>query len=154
MLKCSLRWSSWELCFVSACHLTAAISALLANLLISLEFAIASAVLMSYLVYLRDRIQTFRVLRRGILQRVTPELVIGEQFVRLSHLGKSREMQLPSVIYFGEFLLVLCFRPEVERGSARAIHLVLWPDSLGRSEQRRLRRYLRFDLPGSLLAIK
>ena len=154
MLKCSLRWSIWELCFVSACHLTAAISALLADVLISLGLAIVGAVLMSYLAYLRDRIQTYCVPRRGILQRVTPELVIGEQSVRLSRLGRTEEMQLPSVIYFSEFLLVLCFRPEARKDSARAIHLVLWPDSLRRSEQRRLRRYLRFDLPGSLLVVK
>jgi hypothetical protein len=59
-------------------------------------------------------------------------------------------MQLPGVIYFSEFLLVLNFRPEAEKGAAKAIHLVLWPDSLARRENRRLRRYLRFDLPSRL----
>jgi len=54
------------------------------------------------------------------------------------------------VIYFSEFLLVLNFRPEAEKGAAKAIHLVLWPDSLARRENRRLRRYLRFDLPSRL----
>jgi hypothetical protein len=151
MVKCSLRWSCWELCFVSAYHLTAAISAVLANVLVSLELAVALAVLVSYLLYLRDRFRTFSVRRRGVWQWVKPELIIGEQSASLSHLGKVWEMQLPSVVYFSEFLLVLNFRPEAEKGSARAIHLVLWPDSLARSEDRRLRRYLRFDLPTSLL---
>ncbi|PCI76024.1 MAG: hypothetical protein COB20_11550 [SAR86 cluster bacterium] len=123
---------------------------MLADVLVVLEFAIAIAVLMSYLVYLRDRIRTFCVQRRGRWQRVKPELVIGEQSCRLSHLGKLWEMQLPSVIYFSEFLLVLSFRPEAENDLARVIHLVLWPDSLARIEDRRLRRYLRFDLPSSL----
>jgi hypothetical protein len=150
MVKCSLRWSRCELVFVSACHLTAAISALLADVLASLEFAIAGAVLLSYLVYLRDRFRTFCGQRKGGWQRVKPELIIGEQSASLGYLGKSWEMQLPSVIYFSEFLLVLSFRPEARKGSARAIHLVLWPDSLARSEDRRLRRYLRFDLPSSL----
>lgn len=136
---------------MSAYHLTAAISAVLANVLVSLELAVALAVLVSYLLYLRDRFRTFSVRRRGVWQWVKPELIIGEQSASLSHLGKVWEMQLPSVVYFSEFLLVLNFRPEAEKGSARAIHLVLWPDSLARSEDRRLRRYLRFDLPTSLL---
>ena len=62
----------------------------------------------------------------------------------MSHPGKLWKMQLPSLIYFSEFLLVLSFRPEVE-----AVHLVLLPDSLEYSEDRRLRRHLRFDLPAS-----
>ena len=151
MVKCSLRWSRWELYFVSACHLTAAISAVLADLLVFLEFTAAIAVLISFLIYLRDRFRTFTVRRQGIRQWAIPELIIGEQSASLSHLGKLWEMQLPSVIYFSEFMLVLSFRPEAEEGSARAIHLVLWPDSLARREDRRLRRYLRFDLPSSLL---
>lgn len=151
MLICSLRWSRWELCFVSACHLMAAISVLHAELLIALQSAVTVAVLVSYLLYLRDRLRTFTVQVRGIWQRAKPELVIGEQSASLSHLGKLWEMQLPSVIYCSEFLLVLNFRPEAEKGLASAIRLVLWPDSLARSEDRRLRRYLRFDLPSSLL---
>jgi len=135
---------------VSACHLTAAISALLADVLVSLEIAIVSAVIVGYLAYLRDQLRTFTVCRRGIRQRAKPELIIGEQSARLNHLGKLWEMHLPSVTYFSEFLLVLSFRSEAERGAVKVVHLVLWPDSLERSEDRRLRRYLRFDLPSSL----
>jgi hypothetical protein len=150
MVKCSLRWSRWELGFVSACHLMAAISVLLADVLVPLGFATAGAVLKSYVLYLRDRFQTFCVHRLGFWQRINPELIIGEQSASLSCRGKLREMQLPGVIYFSEFLLVLSFRPEAEKGAAKAIHLVLWPDSLARRENRRLRRYLRFDLPSRL----
>ncbi|MBL4582568.1 MAG: hypothetical protein JKY29_12185 [Gammaproteobacteria bacterium] len=150
MIKCKLRWSLFELGFVSACHLMAAISVLLAELLIGLELAIVIAVLVSYLVYLRDQFQMFIVPRRGTWQRLKPELIIGQQSARLSRFGKLREMQLPRVVYFSEFLLVLSFHPESERGSTRAVHLVLWPDSLERSEAARLRRYLRFDLPSGL----
>lgn len=151
MVKCSLRWSRCELGFVSSSHLAAGMSALLADVLVSLEIAIAFAVLVSYLAYLRDRFRTFAVKRRGIWQRVKPELIIGEQSASLSYLGKLWEMQLPSVIYSSEFLLVLRFRPEVEKSSPPAVYLVLWPDSLTDGEDRRLRRYLRFDLPVSLL---
>ena len=86
----------------------------------------------------------------GHLATSKTELIIGEQSASLSHLGKLWEMQLPSVIYFSEFLLMLSFRPEAEKGAARVVHLVLWPDSLERSGDRRLRRYLRFDLPTRL----
>ena len=149
MVKCSLCWSRWELGFVSACHLMAVISVVLADVLVPLEFAIAGAVLMSYVLYLRDRFQTFCVHRQGIWQRIKPELIIGEQSASLSHLGKLWEMQLPSVTYFSEFLLVLSFRPEAEKEAAEAAHLVLLPDSPKYIEDRRLRRYLRFNLPAS-----
>ena len=86
----------------------------------------------------------------GHLATSKTELIIGEQSASLSHLGKLWEMQLPSVIYFSEFLLMLSFRPEAEKGAARVVHLVLWPDSLERSGDRCLRRYLRFDLPTGL----
>jgi uncharacterized membrane protein len=97
------------------------ISALLADALVSLEIAIVIAVLVSYLVYLRDQPRTFNVLRRGIWQQAKTEIIISEQSASLSHLGKLWEMQLPSVIYCSEFLSVLCFRPEAERGSAEAV---------------------------------
>ena len=135
---------------MSSCHLTAANSAFLAGVWVTLEVAIVSGVLLSYLLYLRDRFCTFYERRRGSWQRAKAEFIIGEQVARLSYLGKLWEMQLPSVIYFSEFLLVLSFNPEAEKGGARALHLVLWPDSLTRSEDRRLRRYLRFDLPSKL----
>jgi len=87
------------------------------------------------------------VLRRGIWKRAKTEIIISEQSASLSHLGKLWEMQLPSLIYFSEFLLVLSFRSEATKEAAEAFHLVSMPDSLECNEDRRLRRYLRFDLP-------
>ena len=101
----------------------AAISALLADALVSLEIAIVIAVLVSYLVYLRDQPRTFNVLRWGLWQRAKTEIIITEQSASLSHLGKLWEMQLLSMIYFSEFLPVLSFRPETEKGAAE---IVIW----------------------------
>ncbi len=56
------------------------------------------------------------MLRRGIWKRAKTEIIISEQSASLSHLGKLWEMQLPSLIYFSEFLLVLSFRPEADKG--------------------------------------
>ena len=105
--------------------------------------------LVSYVVYLRDQLRTFTVLKRGTWQRAKTEIIISEQSASLSHLGKLWEMQLPSVIYLSEFQLVLSFRPEAEKEAAEAAHLVLLPDSPKYIEDRRLRRYLRFNLPAS-----
>jgi hypothetical protein len=80
-------------------------------------------VLVSYLVYFRDQPRIFNVLRWGIWQRAKAEIIITEQSASLSHLGKLWEMQLPSVIYFSEFLPVLSFRPETEKGAAE---IVIW----------------------------
>jgi hypothetical protein len=76
MVKCILRWSRWELFFVSACHLAAAISALPTDALLSLEIAIVIAVLLSYFVYLRAQLRTFIVRRQGIWQRAKPSLLL------------------------------------------------------------------------------
>ena len=88
--------------------------------------------------------------KRSIWHRAKPGLIIGEQSASLSHLGKLWALQLPSMIYFSKLLLVLSFRPEAEMGSAIVVHLVLWFDSLGRSEGRRLRGHPCFDLPTRL----
>ncbi len=137
---------------MTSCHLAAAFSALLADLWLTLGIIAAGGVSMSYLLYLQDRFNTFYEKRLGVWRRTNTELVIGEQSASLSYLGKVRQMQLPNVSYSSEFLLVLSFFPEaeVEKGAGRAVNLVLWPDSLARRENRRLRRYLRFDLPCKL----
>jgi len=150
MVKCSLRWSRWDFGFVSVCHLLAASTVLQARLLIAPALVLVAAVLVSYLCYLADRIRTYAVHSRGIWRRANPQLLIGEQAARLDWLGETREMQLPVVIYFSEFLLVLKLRPEFGNGASSAVHLAVWPDSLKSSENRRLRRYLRFELPADL----
>lgn len=100
--------------------------------------------------YLRERLRTYATRHQKPWQRAKPKLIITEQYIRLDYLGATWTMQAPRVIYFSEFLLVLSFLPEFGSGKGRAVQLVLWPDSLARSEGRRLRRYLRFDLPVSL----
>ena len=86
----------------------------------------------------------------GHLATSKTELIIGEQSAILSHLAELWKIQLFRLIYFSEFLLVLIFRPEAEKGTARVVYLVLWPDSLERIVNRRLRRCLRFGLPTGL----
>ena len=150
MVSCNLRWSRWELCFVSVCHLMAAISVVQAEVLRALEFSLIVAVLVSYLLHLHARIRCFCVRNSGVWRRASPQLLIGEQSARLDWRGETREVQLPRVVYCSEFLLVLSFRPEPGGGAVGALRIALWPDSLARSENRRLRRYLRFDLPANL----
>ncbi len=64
----------------------------------------------------------------------------------ISYRGRLNETAPPSLIYLGEFLMVLSLRCNKAKGPAEYIWLVLWPDSLMPPEDRRLRRYLRFDL--------
>ena len=146
MVRCNLRWSIWEFCFVSGSHLAAAISTLTSDLLLVLELAVCGTVLASYLVYIRDRIRTYCMVRAGRWVRAHPQLIIGEQTASVGQFGMIREMQPPSVVYLSEFLIVLRFLPDEEYGAAKAVQLTLWPDSLISTENRRLRRYLRFDL--------
>jgi len=122
-------------------------STLASNLLFALELAVCGAVLASYLMYIRERIRTHRMFRAGRWRSANPELIIGEQAASLVQFGMIKEMRLPTVVYFSEFLIVLRFLPEEDYSQAKAVHLTLWPDSLLGSEARRLRRYLRFDLP-------
>lgn len=150
MVSCNLRWSLWEFCFVSFCHLLAVLSALLSDVLILLRLAIAAAVCLSFLLYLRERCRIYTLPGGRPWQLARAQLSIGAQSARLHCSQKVLELELPSVSYFSEFLLVLCFRLESEKGGGAIVRLLLWPDSLARHEERRLRRYLRFDLPPQL----
>jgi hypothetical protein len=57
------------------------------------------------------------------------------------------EVDLPWLSFSSEFLMVLNFRPVPATGSRprRPIRVVIWPDTLSDVEDRRLRRYLRFN---------
>lgn len=149
-MKCTLRWSRWELCFVSICHLAALVSLFRAELLLWLELFTVTAVCGSFLQYLHDRIRTYCSHTDGVWRAAAVEIVIGTQSARLSTQSKSLELHLPRVIYLSEHLMVLSFLPESGEGPGRDIRLALWPDSLAAVEARRLRRYLRFDLPANL----
>ena len=53
------------------------------------------------------------------------------------------------MIYFSRVSTGAKFSPEAEKEAAEAAHPVLLPDSPKYIEDRRLRRYLRFNLPAS-----
>ena len=146
MFICNLRWSRLELVFVSVCHLVAIASVLQAGLRLSLEMLLIAAVAASLLSYLSDRFQFFYRLGRGGLLSLRPALVLGQQSTKFYSAGNMQETALPNVLYISEFLLVLRFRPEMNKPRCRPRYLVLWPDSLISAESRRLRRFLRFDL--------
>jgi Membrane-bound toxin component of toxin-antitoxin system len=155
-MKFTLHWSLWELGFVTACHLAAALSIIYSELLFGLMLVIILAVAGSYLCYLRERISTYlKIQQRQFKSRDVP-LILAEQGATLGYRGRLWEARPPTVSYFSEFLLVLRFPQAVavqgEVAAVESIDLVVWPDSLSGVAQKRLRRYLRFDLPASLSA--
>ena len=151
MFICNLRWSPLEIVFVSVCHLVASASVLHAGLRLSLEIPLTAAVAASLLSYLSDRFQFFYKLGRGGLLPLRPALVLGQQSAKFYGAGTMQETALPNVVYMSELLLVLRFRPEMEKPQCRPRYLVLWPDSLVSAEGMRLRRFLAFDLVRALL---
>ena len=150
MVNCKLRWSRIEFGFISSCHLVAVASVLQADARLWLDIALVAAVLTSFLLYLRDRFQTFCQLRQGRLVPLQPSLLLAQQFARIDYRGRVHETAQPSVVYLTEFLVVLSLRGSISAASTTRIQLVLWPDSLPPAEDRRLRRYLRFELPQNL----
>lgn len=148
MINCTLRWSRYEFVFISGCHLVAATSALQAGLGVWLGAAATAVVVASFLGYLRERLTTFYRFESNGVAGLQPTLFIAQEFVRIGYRGRVIETELPVVKYLSEFLIVLRLLPV--NGGGEFIDLVLWPDSVRRSEERRLRRYLRFELPGSL----
>ncbi|MEX0962557.1 MAG: protein YgfX [Pseudohongiellaceae bacterium] len=149
MVVCRLRWSLIELAFNASCHLMAMVAVLQAGLLLSIEVVLIASLLLSFLLYLCERSQTyFRLSRASLLSR-KPKLQLAQDFARIDYRGDLYETSLPVVIYNSEFLLVLQLR-NAGGGAVNTIPLVLWPDSLDRGEDRRLRRYLRFELGSDL----
>ena len=82
-------------------------------------------------------------------------LMLGQQHGLLQVGVLEVTVDLPRIRYFSEFLIVLGFQPRLTTAAspgsgyrlARAMNVVIWPDSLSRAEDRHLRRYLRFDCP-------
>lgn len=111
--------------------------------ILALKWLITAGILASFLFYLRDRLQTFyRWTGQGLVESA-PQLQLAPQFARIDYRGELSEMRPPQLKYFSEWLLVLSFS---SGGEGAQLPLVLWPDSLSRRDDRRLRRYLRFDL--------
>jgi hypothetical protein len=154
MLDFPLRWSRIELAFVSCCHFFALAAVLHSAIWAVLQIPLLAAVLASYGLHLRERLRTFYVGAANECSHSGPKLSIARDFALLGEVGRQRRLPLPTLVYFSEFLVVLCFRPQAGAASlqrSRASHLVLWPDSLRRCDDRRLRRYLRFEQPHDLI---
>ncbi len=156
MLRFELRCSRLELLFASTCHLCALVTVLTADMPVLLVVLVLAVVIASYTNYLLALYLNFV---RPMTNRITCSpalLVIGQQSAQVSQFGKMVATELPVVGYMSEFLLVLNLHQELVdtghasgagRHSAKPVKLVLWPDSLSRRDNRRLRRYLRFDCP-------
>jgi hypothetical protein len=156
MRRYQLRCSRIELVFVSGCHLSALISALLADIPVALRGLLAIAVVASYIHYLRGVFLTFFRRDNNVIGFVPAFLVIGQQSAQVPEYGKVVETELPKISYFSEYLLLLSFSPVhagrtgrvgVTRFWGKVVKVVIWPDSLSRNDNRSLRRYLRFDCP-------
>lgn len=147
MITCTLRWSRIEFAFLTCCHLVAAMSLWQASVLLALKVLASGWLAWSFQRYLRDRIQTFY----GGAVAGAARLMLAPQFARIDYRGRLLEMRPPRLRYLSEFLLVLSFRAAGSE-TKQSLALVLWPDSLQSSDDRRLRRYLRFDLRAGMPA--
>lgn len=74
------------------------------------------------------------------------EMRMGARSVNLRIDGKSVETGPPEVRHCSEWLLIVEFPVRGAESGHRRFHLVLFPDSLPADEQRRLRRWIYFDL--------
>ncbi|NQV70550.1 MAG: hypothetical protein HQ498_11035 [Pseudohongiella sp.] len=81
--------------------------------------------------------------------------MLGQQHGLLQIGAREVMVSLPRISYYSEFLIVLSFDPYLApvaplpswQRLTGSMKLVFWPDSLSRADDRRLRRYLRFDCP-------
>ncbi len=150
MVNCRLRWSAIEIVFVSCCHGVAHACVLKDLRPVWLGLLFSTAVVVSHCRYFLERFETFYRLEGWRFAARSPVLFIAEEFARVDYRGRLVEAELPGLIYLSEFLIVLELRALSELADADSMRLVLWPDSLTRSEDCRLRRYLRFELRSSL----
>lgn len=78
------------------------------------------------------------------------QIMIGQQHCSVKFAHAELVTSLPSLIFFSEYLILLEFKSAVVGRREQRIRLLLLPDSLHDDEDRRLRRYLRFDAPRNL----
>ncbi len=158
MLCFELHCSRIELGFVSTCHLCALLSVAYSDLIMLLSLMLASAVTTNYIKYLRVLYKTFVRPISGSIEISPAILSIGQDSAQLRQRGGLVTTELPRVSYWSEYLLVLHLRAEqdystdgsaIPKRSRKAMKLVLWPDSLSRADNKKLRRYLRFDCPNT-----
>ena len=74
-------------------------------------------------------------------------IMIGQQHCVVKFANKELVTALPSLEFFSEYMLLLRFKSSVNNRLNKGFKLLLLADSLNDDEDRRLRRYLRFDLP-------
>ena len=139
MLNLQLQYSRIEFCFRLSCHLAALLALILSDLVVVITAVFSFGILLSLIFLLREsggsgRWRVYSI----ILSHRHSELRYGDRIV---------EVDLPWLDFFSEFLMVLNFRPVPAAGSrpGRPIRVVIWPDTLSETEDRGLRRYLRFD---------
>lgn len=156
MLKFELRCSRIEFWLVTSSYLCALLTLLSAGMLFWITLMMLAGLIASYFNYLHVLFLTFSKNAHCTTDWEAPCVVIGQQSAHIDFLGQRLATELPQQNYVSEFLLVLTFKREGAaahnrtrkgRKSAGSIKLVLWPDSLSRSDNRRIRRYLRFDCP-------
>ncbi|MXY91566.1 MAG: hypothetical protein F4Y89_13655 [Gammaproteobacteria bacterium] len=79
-------------------------------------------------------------------RRQVVEMQIGARSVKLRIDGESMETGPPQVRHCSEWLVIVEFPVRDADSGRRRFHLVLFPDSLPADEQRKLRRWIYFDV--------
>lgn len=143
MLDIQLRYSRIEFCFRLGCHLAALFALTLSDLVFVVTASFGIAILLSLISLLSEP-------GRGRRRRIY-SIALSGRHSELRYGASILEVDQPWLSFFSEFLMVLNFRPvpATGRGQQRPIRVVIWPDTLTEVEDRRLRRYLRFDCQGS-----
>ena len=139
MLDLQLRYSRIEFCFRLSCHLAALFALTLSDLIFVITALVGSGILLSLTALLGEP--------GGGRRRRIYSIALSRRHSKLRYGDRVVEVDLPWLSFFSEFLMVLNFRPVPATGSrpGRPIRVVIWPDTLSEVEDRRLRRYLRFN---------
>lgn len=159
-----LKPSRIEFCIVSSCHFCALLSLFsipLDNTLLLLSALLIVGSLFGYCFH-ESGVAAFSPSGKGVnriewhrLFRPRLHVMLGQQHGVLQFGAREVPVSLPCIRYFSEFLIVLSFKPRLAPVASgmtwlwqeKSINVVIWPDSLSRADDRRLRRYLRFDCP-------
>ena len=138
MLVLDLRFSWLGFGFLAGSHLAALLSLWQISLPSPLLAVMAVLIVLSLLHLCRSW------LPHGA--RKPDALRLGNEQCALSYQAREVATELPRIHYFSEYLLVLRLQPLPQQWGPieQEIWLVLYPDSLSRDHDRRLRRYLRF----------
>lgn len=139
MIDLTLRYSRIEFCFRLSCHLAALFALTLSDLIFVITALVGSGILLSLTALLGEP--------GGGRRRRIYSIALSRRHSKLRYGDRAVEVDLPWLSFFSEFLMVLNFRQVAPTGSrpGRPIRVVIWPDTLSEVEDRRLRRYLRFN---------